>query len=83
MNIKKALNRKVISSAYHSNVPVFLKSNGPFAIYDHSLKYGSTLKPKETTQNYRTVTDYASEAALRRHEQDLLQIKKLREEQKS
>jgi hypothetical protein len=39
LKIKRALNRKVISMAYHSNVPVFQKSNGPFSIYDyHSLR---------------------------------------------
>jgi len=37
--VSKALNRKTISQAYHTNVPVFLRSEGPFSIYDHSLRY--------------------------------------------
>lgn len=37
--VQKALNRKTISQAYHTHVPAFLRSEGPFAIYDHSLRY--------------------------------------------
>lgn len=33
--IQKALNRKTISTGYHTQMPVFLKSEGPFSMYDH------------------------------------------------
>lgn len=72
--IQKALNRKTISQAYHTNVPVFLKSEGPFAIYDHSLRYhkGHQESPG------KTVTDMATSAALNRHEMDLQKLKEHR-----
>lgn len=37
-SVQKALNRKTISTNYHTNMPVFLRSEGPFAMYDHSLR---------------------------------------------
>ena len=35
--------------AYHTNQPVFLKSDGPFANYDHSLRYENPLKKMTIT----------------------------------
>jgi hypothetical protein len=61
--VQKALNRKTISHAYHTNVPVFLKSDGPFSFYDHSLRYGHTQDEKS-----ETITDKAKLAALHRYE---------------
>jgi hypothetical protein len=62
--IHDALNRKKISQAYHTNIPVFLKSDGPFSMYDHSLRYvGQNIPSLEPT-----ITDKASLAALHRYE---------------
>jgi hypothetical protein len=68
--IHKALNRKQISQAYHTNMPVFLRSDGPFSYYDHSLRYGHTQDEKQMT-----VTDKAALAALQRYEKDLMRLK--------
>lgn len=38
--IGKALDRKSISFAYSSGYPAFLKSNGPFKIYNHHKEKG-------------------------------------------
>jgi hypothetical protein len=68
--IKKALNRKKISPAYHTTLPTFLKSEGPFAMYDHSLRYnGAALKPNEPS-----ITDKATVAAIHRYENDLFEL---------
>ncbi len=70
-SIKRALNRKAISNAYHSTVPVFLKSQGPFAIYDHSLKATSQVQSPDKF----TVTDRAALEALKRYEGELKALK--------
>lgn len=41
--IKNALNRKKISGAYHTTLPMFMKSQGPFAVYDHALHRGEEV----------------------------------------
>ena len=38
--IQNALNRKTISQAYHTSLPKFMHSQGPFAVYDHSMHKG-------------------------------------------
>jgi len=78
--IQKALNRKTISHAYHTNVPVFLKSQGPFAIYDHSLRYHGV--PSETNSGHKTVTDKTTLKALQRHEQEIEALRQKREGEK-
>jgi len=75
--IQKALNRKQISQAYHTNMPAFLRSDGPFSYYDHSLRYGHTQDDKAMT-----VTDKAALAALQRYEKDLMKLKQQRESEK-
>lgn len=59
-------------------MPVFLKSDGPFAYYDHSLRYGHTQDEKQMT-----VTDKAALAALQRYENDLLRLRDKREGEKN
>lgn len=77
--VSKALNRKTISQAYHTNVPAFLRSEGPFSIYDHSLRY---LKQQPEKTHNQTVTDQTTMQALKRHEQDLQNLKNKREGEK-
>lgn len=38
--IEQALYRKKISDDYHTSLPKFLRSQGPFAVYDHSMHKG-------------------------------------------
>lgn len=77
--IKKALHRKKISNAYHTTLPTFLRSDGPFSIYDHSLRYDGAAKKA----NEPSVTDKATIAALKRYENDLLNLKQLREKEQT
>jgi hypothetical protein len=51
-------------------MPAFLRSDGPFSYYDHSLRYGHTADDKAMT-----VTDKAALAALQRYEKDLMKLK--------
>jgi hypothetical protein len=74
--IEKALNRKQISTDYHSNIASFLRSEGPFAIYDHSLRHAES-------DNHPTVTDKVALAALHRYENELLRLKQLKETEKA
>ncbi len=74
--IEKALNRKQISPGYHTSIPSFLRSDGPFAIYDHSLRQAET-------EQVPTVTDKVALAALHRYENELLRLKQLREAEKA
>lgn len=77
--IQKALHRKTISTGYHTQMPVFLKSDGPFSMYDHSLRH----IPLNQDGSQPTVVDQASLQALRRYEQELVRLKELREKEKS
>jgi len=60
-------------------MPVFLRSEGPFALYDHSLRHidsgDSVVQP--------TVVDQATLAALHRYENELVRLKELREAEKA
>ena len=60
-------------------MPAFLKSDGPYAMYDHSLRHiepsASDAKP--------TVTDQAALTALHRYETELVNLKNLREAEKA
>ena len=58
-------------------MPVFLRSDGPFSYYDHSLRYGHTNDEKAMT-----VTDKAALAALQRYEKDLMRLKQQRQNEK-
>ena len=39
--VEAALYRKQISNNYHTTVPKFMRSQGPFAVYDHSAHKGA------------------------------------------
>lgn len=60
-------------------MPAFLKSDGPFAMYDHSLRHiGANQNPSNMT-----VVDKASLAALHRYEEELVKLKELREKERA
>ena len=40
-DVEAALYRKKISNQYHTTVPKFMKSQGPFAVYDHAAHKGA------------------------------------------
>lgn len=60
-------------------MPVFLRSEGPFALYDHSLRH---VDPN-TADVQPTVVDQATLAALHRYENELVRLKELREAEKA
>lgn len=52
-------------------MPTFLKSEGPFANYEHSLRHLDASVP----ENAPTVTDHTALLALRRYENELIRLK--------
>ena len=40
-DVEAALYRKKISANYHTTVPKFMRSQGPFAVYDHAAHKGA------------------------------------------
>lgn len=60
-------------------MPVFLRSEGPFAMYDHSLRHVDPSAPHDAP----TVVDQAALAALHRYENELVRLKELRESEKA
>lgn len=60
-------------------MPVFLRSEGPFALYDHSLRHIDVT----TSDVQPTVVDQATLAALHRYENELIRLKELREAEKA
>jgi len=60
-------------------MPAFLRSEGPFSMYDHSLRYDKAAQ----NSNGPTITDKATLAAIGRYENDIVKLKQLREEQKT
>lgn len=60
-------------------MPAFMRSEGPFALYDHSLR---TMKP-DFPESEPTVTDQAALKALQRYEGELQRLKQLREAEKA
>jgi hypothetical protein len=71
--VEAALYRKKISDKYHTSVPKFLRSQGPFAVYDHAAHKGG--------RSYETVGN-VNEQALSRFNQDVNNIQKTREGEK-
>ena len=67
------MQRKKISDNYHTSVPKFLRSQGPFAVYDHAAHKG--------TRVYDTVCN-VNQQALQRYEQEISEIQKVRESEK-
>ena len=60
-------------------MPVFLRSEGPFAMYDHSLRQAAP----DAQDPQMTVVDQAALAALHRYENELVRLKELREAEKA
>ena len=60
-------------------MPVFLRSEGPFAMYDHSLRHIDY----KTSDVSPTAVDKATLAALHRYENELVRLKDLREAEKA
>ena len=72
--VEQALHRKKISNDYHTSVPKFLRSQGPFAVYDHHAHKGDRA--------YQTVGS-VNEQALNRFNQETEGVQKQRETEKN
>ena len=72
--VEVALHRKKISDKYHSSVPKFMRSQGPFAVYDHAAHKGG--------QTFETV-GAVNEQALARFNGDIDGVQKRREAEKN
>ncbi len=70
--LSRHLERKQISQNYHSSVPKFLHSEGPFEIYDHNDMKGNNQAFNSSMQG-----------AYQRYEKDLIELKNLRKKQRS
>lgn len=69
--IGNALDRNVISKEYHQGAyPSFLRSNGPFKVYDHATKKGT---------QYVANIQYINDQAQKRFQSELTNIKQVRE----
>lgn len=73
-DVEAALYRKKISDKYHTSVPKFLRSQGPFAVYDHAAHKGG--------RTYETI-GAVNEQALTRFNEGNNDIQKRREAEKS
>jgi hypothetical protein len=71
--ISNALNRKTVSVAYHTAVPQFLKSQGPFTVYDHAMHKGERVK---------NINGSVNNAALDRYTQEIEHVKNCRNKEK-
>ena len=72
--IGSALDRHEINARYHSEAyPYFMKSNGPYKIYDHALTKG-----KMCESNLNMINDQAKQ----RFKAELFNIKNMREFEK-
>lgn len=59
--VEQALNRKIISDNYHTAVPKFLRSQGPFAVYDHSAHKGTRSHEMTGAVNEQALGRFNSE----------------------
>ena len=59
-DVEQALYRKKISNNYHTAVPKFMRSQGPFAVYDHAQNKGA--------HSYDTVGNVNEQALARYNE---------------
>ena len=59
-DVEAALYRKKISNEYHTTVPKFMRSQGPFAVYDHAAHKGA--------HSYETVGNVNEQALTRFNE---------------
>jgi len=60
-DVEQALYRKKISDNYHTSVPKFLRSQGPFAVYDHSAHKGGRSYETVANTNEMALTRYTKE----------------------
>ena len=72
-DVEQALYRKKISDTYHTSVPKFMRSQGPFAVYDHSAHKGDN--------SFITVGG-VNELALTRFKNEVVGVQQTREKQK-
>ena len=70
-DVEAALYRKKISDKYHTSVPKFMRSQGPFAIYDHSAHKG---------ENTFATVGGVNEMALNRFKDEVQNVQKTREQ---
>lgn len=73
-DVEAALYRKKISNSYHTAVPKFMRSQGPFAVYDHAQHKGA--------HSYETVGS-VNEQALARYKEQSKNIRQVRENEKN
>lgn len=59
--VEAALYRKKISDKYHTSVPKFLRSQGPFAVYDHSAHKGAGSFDKIGNVNEQAINRFNSQ----------------------
>jgi len=64
----QALTRKKISLSYHTQMPAFMRADGPFHIYDHALRY--------PTVNQQTDCDKVTANALARYEHQITDLQR-------
>lgn len=72
-DVEMALYRKRISDDYHTTVPKFMRSQGPFAVYDHGVHKGA--------HSFDTIGK-VNEQALQRFHQQIDDVQKTREAEK-
>ena len=73
-DVEQALYRKKISDKYHTSLPKFLRSQGPFAVDDHAAIKGS---------NTFDTVGRVNEQALDRFKSDIDNVQKMRETEKA
>ena len=57
-DVEAALYRKKISDKYHTSVPKFLRSQGPFAVYDHAAHKGNRSYETVGTVNEQALSRF-------------------------
>ena len=72
-DVEQALYRKKISNEYHTAVPKFMRSQGPFAVYDHAAHKGG-----QSFNIYGSV----NEQALQRFNKEIEGVQRVREHEK-
>ena len=73
-DVELALYRKKISDNYHTTVPKFMRSQGPFAVYDHGVHKGA--------HSFETIGK-VNEQALNRFVDEINSVQKKRETEKN
>lgn len=76
MSTAQNFTRKKISLSYHTNMPAFMRAEGPFHIYEHSLRYNKNPSSEQTC------SDMVTSQALKRYENQISDLQKLREKER-